>query len=41
MKSPVKIDGKKTFAKNNVRFCRFIQLWGNSGEKYDEKYLEK
>jgi hypothetical protein len=28
-------------AKNNVRFYSFIQVWDDSGAKYEAKYLEK
>ena len=32
---------KRDFAKNNVRFSSFIQIWEDSGANYEAKWLEK
>ena len=32
---------KGDFAKNSVRFSRFIQIWEDSGANYEAKCLEK
>jgi hypothetical protein len=36
---PAKTDRNKTFAKNNIRFNNFTQVWRDSGANYREKYL--